>query len=291
MTPSVLVIAQRGDVGAVALATLLRRRRAARVTLLDAAAFAGSPVTLHPESGPPTSASGSAPPWHRDRAPGGGDREVDVIYCRAAGFDAPRFARPGDAEYALAEMQAFGLSWLWTRRELVVNRPTPQALCGAVPDMLVTAQACSRVGLRTPDILMTTDAARVPRDRTPHPPRLWPEPVVPHDPDELAPRGVGPPLAVPGAWVEPVGPDRRRVVVAGDETDAPPAVAERIVTLVWLLGLEVAEVRLATDVRPDADPLVLSVAPVPSPVGVSQTALLARYLERRATEHEGRAAR
>lgn len=275
MIPSVLVIASRGDVGAVALATLLRRRGATRVTLLDAGTFSRSPITLHPESGPP-GAGASADP------------QADLIYCRAATFDAPVFTRPADSEYALAEMHAVGLSWLWTRREVVVNRPTPEALCGATPDLLRTARACAEVGLRTPEILLATDAARVPRGRTPHPAHRWPGPGVPQDPDALPPMGAAPPLAAPGAWVEPLGPARRRVLVAGDHTDAPPDLAERIVALARTLGLDVAEVRLAPAREPADEPRVLSVTSVPSLAGGAQVRMLAGHLERRATAHAAR---
>ena len=183
-------------------------------------------------------------------------------------------------------MHAFGLSWLWRRREVVVNRPVPEALSGATPDVLRTSQACARVGLRTPDLLLAVDSARVPPDRTSHVPRLWPDPAVPLDPDALPVRGTAPPLAVPGAWVEPIGEERRRVLVAGDRTDAPAAMAGAVVALARELGLEVAEIRLAPSVVPDAEPRVMSVGPVPALAEYAQVGMLADHLERRAIRHD-----
>ena len=172
--PSVLLLAQRGDVGAMAIASLLRRRAVCDVTLVDEFAFSRYAMFHAPESGRVEDAAiGQTEPtrWDgRERPPRGTghalDRPYDAILCRAATFRSKSFSQPSDAEYAAAEMHALALSWLWSRREVVVNPPTPACLSGVALDVLGVARACAAVGLATPAVLLATDAARVDRART-----------------------------------------------------------------------------------------------------------------------------
>lgn len=279
MSPSILLIAPPGDVAVVALAGLLRHRGVGRVTVVDDLELARHPLTLHPESGPCTGEAVLDPPGH------------DVIWCRAMTLRARHFVRRSDAEYAAAEMHAVGMSWLWSRREVVVNRPTPSALCGAVPDPLRVALACAAAGLATPDLLLATDAARVPAARWPGGERRrWPEGGTPRHLDEFPPSTSGPPLAEPAVGLSHLGPDRWDALVCGSEVDAPADLHDPLRALVRSLDLEVAAIRLAPPAQGSDRPQVLGVDPVPSSTLSAHLLMLARYLEQRAAEHEGRRA-
>lgn len=295
MIPSILLITQGGDMGALSLAAVLNRRAACRVMLIDHSAFSRRPVTLHPESGRPSARARATDPSPSQSVPHADDldlgQDFDVIYCRAATLAVRPFERAADADYAAAEIHAFGLSWLWTRRDVLVNRPTPGTLCGTVPDLLRIARACADVGLSTPDLLLTTDAARVPRKGWPNSDRrAWPQGTIPPDVDLLPPTGDGPPLALPTAWVETVAPERLHVLVCGgDVIDAPPPLHSPILALARALDLDVAEIRLAPSAQRPGLPVVLGVAPVPTLATGAHVRTLAVYLEQRAAEHRRRA--
>lgn len=279
MSPSILLIAPPGDVAVAALAGLLRHRGVGRVTVVDDRELARHPVTLNPESGPCAVESALDPPGY------------DVIWCRAMTLGARPFARPSDDDYAAAEMHAVGMSWLWSRREVVVNRPTPSALCGTVPDPLRVAVACTAVGLSTPDLLLATDAARVPPGRWPGGRRRsWPEGGAPRHLDGFPPAAGGPPLAEPAVGLPDIAPGRWDTLVCGSEVDAPTELHDPLRALVRSLDLEVAAVRLAPPAAGADRPQVLGVDPVPSSALPTHLLMLARYLEQRATEHEGRRA-
>lgn len=279
MSPSILLISPPGDVAVVALAGLLRHRGVGRVTVVDDRELGRHPVTLNPESGPCAGESVLDPPGH------------DVIWCRAMTFGVRAFARRSDTEYAAAEMHAVGMSWLWSRREVVVNRPTPSALCGTVPDPLRVAVACAAVGLATPDLLLATDAARVPAGRWPGGERRrWPDGGTPRHLDEFPPGTSGPPLVEPAVGLSHLEPGRWDALVCGSEVDAPTELHDPLRALVRSLGLEVAAIRLAPPAPGLQGPQVLGVDPVPSSTLPAHLLMLARYLEQRATEHEGRRA-
>ena len=295
--PSVLLLAQRDDVGAMAIASLLRRRAVCDVTLVDEFAFARYSMFHAPESGRAGDAPSGRPSTHEEMAEpalarGTGhalDRPYDVILCRAGTFRAKSFSQPSDAEYAAAEMHAFALSWLWSRREVVVNPPTPACLSGVALDVLGVARACAAVGLSTPAVLLATDAARVDRARTAHALRRSWIGGAPGDLD-VAAADVGPPLAAPAFWVEELLPERRSVLVCSDVlVDAPPALAGRLLELATSIGLPVAEIRLARSAhRPGV--VVVGVSPVPALLSTDHLQAIAADLEHRAAEHNDRAA-
>ncbi len=268
MIPSILIIGQRGDTGAVALATLLRRRGTCSVVFVDDSDFARGPINLYPESGQ----VGPQSPI---------DPGCDLIYCRSVTFNAPPFSRQADADYAAAEMHAFGLSWLWTRRSVVVNTPTPGALCGTTPDILLTALACAEVGLDTPDVVLAVDAARVaPENRLLVARREWRQAQIPGTVDVFMPADGGPPLSMPAAWVSELGPHRWTALVCGDDiVGGPPRHHDRLVALARTLDLDVAEISIVGSVD---HPIILGISPHPSLLGVGHIDALASYLERRA---------
>ena len=295
--PSVLLLAQHGDVGATAIAALLRRRAVCDVTLDDEFAFSRRAMFHAPESGRAEAARSDRPSPHdvmakRTLARGTEqalDRPYDVILCRAATFRSKTFSEPSDAEYAAAEMHAFALSWLWRRREVVVNPPTPACLSGVALDVLGVARACAAVGLATPTVLLATEAARVDRARTARAQRRSWIGGAPVDLDAEA-VDVGPPLAAPAVWVEALLPERRSVLVCGDVVvGAPPVLAGRLRDLATSIGLPVAEIRLARSAhRPGI--VVVGVSPVPLLWSATHVQAIVADLERRASEHKDRAA-
>ncbi|GAA1757328.1 hypothetical protein [Agromyces humatus] len=295
--PSVLVLAQRDDVGARAIASLLRQRAVCEVTLADEFAFSRDAVFHAPESGRAgEDASGGLAAAHpspegsaRRRSGVDPERPYDVILCRATTFRSRRFRQRTDDEYAAAEMHAFGLSWLWSRRDIVVNPPTPACLSGAAPDLLGVARACAAVGLATPAVLLATDAARVDRARLTGPTRRPWVGVVPGDYD-AAPVDGGPPLAAPALWIEELLPERLPVLVCRDRlVDAPPALAGRLRQLATSIGLPLAEIRLARSAGRPGGMVVVGISPVPALQGAAQLRVVATDLELRASAHRERA--
>ena len=62
-----------------------------------------------------------------------------------------QWAKPGERDYAAAEMTAFTLSWLAAVPGVVRNRPSPTCLAGPSPHPLRTAVLAHRAGLDVPD--------------------------------------------------------------------------------------------------------------------------------------------
>ena len=62
-----------------------------------------------------------------------------------------QWARPGERDYAAAEITAFALSWLAAVPGAVRNRPTPTCLAGPSPNPLRAAVVAHRAGLPVPD--------------------------------------------------------------------------------------------------------------------------------------------
>lgn len=68
----------------------------------------------------------------------------------AAPQDLVEMAAPQDREYAAGEMMAFHLSWMCALPGIVINRPTPQGLCGAWRHTSEWVMLASQAGLPTP---------------------------------------------------------------------------------------------------------------------------------------------
>lgn len=287
--PQLVVLAERGDAGAVALACVVRRRRRCSVRLVDQAEIARAVVRHVPQAGPvPGPASGSG--WAVDSVElRGGEMigsGVDCVLCRAGTFEPRRFVLAEDHEYATAEMHALGLSWLWGLSDAVVNRPTLGSLGGRAPDMLTLSRMAAQVGLATPEIRLTTNAASHGAGAAGAVGHRW-NLAVPGSLDTLEPMH-GPPLAVPVIWSQPLGPLRTTALVCGDDVvDAPPMHGRQLVELCQLIGVEVAEATFAG--RPDA-PVLVGLDPVPTLRQVQHLVLLAKYVERRAALRFERAA-
>ncbi|GAH68563.1 unnamed protein product, partial [marine sediment metagenome] len=65
-------------------------------------------------------------------------------------FECLQLVHPGDYEYALQELTAFFLSWLYALPSPVINRPTPQGLSGKSRHISEWIWLASRAGLKTP---------------------------------------------------------------------------------------------------------------------------------------------
>jgi hypothetical protein len=67
-------------------------------------------------------------------------------------------SRPGEREYALHELSAFFLSWLHSLPGPVLNRPTPQGLCGRWRPPAELAWLAGRAGFRVADYVRVSSA-------------------------------------------------------------------------------------------------------------------------------------
>jgi hypothetical protein len=274
-----MVLAHRGDGAAVALATLLHRRGRCQVSYADDHDLARAEFVHRPSSGPIESPG--PPAGDRAQLPGGAviDANTDVVLCRLATLRPPRQARPDQQEYAEAEMFALALSWLAGLGDAVVNPPTPLNLSGAEPDLLRLHRLASGVGLTTPRLVLTSNAARSSANSG----RAldWPAGGLPRAYAVAAPIISGPPLPRPRATAEPVRPRGSALVLGDWALDAPPGHEDRLVALVRAAGLAVGEVALAE--RPSLPaPLVIGLSAVPALTTAARLAALAGYLEQRA---------
>ena len=173
---------------------------------------------------------------------------------------------------------------------MVVNPPTPACLSGVALDVLGVARACAAVGLSTPAVLLATDAARVERARTARAQRRSWIGGVPGDLD-----------------AEPVdgGTTARARRRSGSRSSCPSGARcssavtsssmrhrrSRTGSGSWptSIGLPVAEIRLARSAhRPGV--VVVGVSPVPVLPSTAHLQAIAADLERRAAEHNDRAA-
>lgn len=140
----ILVICHEGDASAE-WATHALRRRGLSPTLMtgrDLAAITGWRHTVDPTG---------RTAWTVRLA--GGDllssADVRGVLNRLTGVPWAWLRRIGgpDVDYAAREMQAFYLSWLQTLSEPILNRPTPQGLCGNMRHPSAWAALAASVGL------------------------------------------------------------------------------------------------------------------------------------------------
>lgn len=267
--PRVLVIADPRDSGAAALAATLGQRGRVAVTVAGPEAFSRHRWVHRPTSGsigPATLSTlahtaRTAPRARRDLPPSGSGPLLETGYaailCRVATVSAGEGPSEGpDADYVAAEMHAVALSWLWERRDVVVNRPRPEALWGATPDLLWIAEAVRVAGIEVPGVLGAP-----------------------------APAG-HPPLPGPTIWREPLHSGRVRVLVAGDLVVGPPDWHEPLRRLAAELGLGWMEVVLARSASGGRG-LVEQVLPVPALASDGHLAAAVHHLETMAARWTG----
>jgi hypothetical protein len=273
VAPSVAILARRDDVAAVALATLLRRRRC-RVVLAFDHDLAVAHVVHRPSSGSVrggTGASTLALAGDVVRLPDGTsiDATTDVVVCRIATLAPARQSSPTRQSYAEAEMFALALSWLSGLGDAVLNRPSPTSLAGAEVDLLHLHRLASGVGLAVPDLRLWVNAAR--------------------SPGQAAREGTGPPLPRPGTWSEPVEPICRALVLGATVHGAPSSLHSRLAVLAAAAGLVVCEIGLGRTASLD-EPVVTGISAVPLLAEPGRLALLADFLAERGQRRQERAA-
>lgn len=282
--PSVVILAHRGDLAAVGLATALHHRARCRVSLADEYGLVGARIVHRPSSGRVHSDAGGAGHGLAGdlvELPNGTQitPATDVVLCRIAALPAAAQSDPGRQAYADAETFALALSWLAGLGDAVVNRPSPLSLTGVEPDLLSLHRLAAAVGLATPQLRLAANAARSPVDPG-FRPFDWPAAGTPRWYATTPQPDAGPPLPRPLATGEPVRPLGRALVLGGDVLHAPAALHDRLATLAEAIGLAVCEVGLG-QAPSAAEPVVTGVSPVPRLTGPGQLAALAGYLERR----------
>jgi hypothetical protein len=283
VAPSVAILARRDDVAAVALATLLRRRRC-RVVLAYDHDLAVAQVVHRPSSGSVrggTGASTLALAGDVVRLADGTsiDATTDVVVCRIATLAPARQASPTRQSYAEAEMFALALSWLSGLGDAVLNRPSPTSLAGADVDLLRLHRLAGDAGLAVPHLQLSVNAARgrVPSRRQ----RLgWTGPWLPRSAAMADPEVTGPPLPRPGAWSEPVQPAGTALVLGAAVHGAPTSLHSRLAVLAAAAGLAVCEIGLGHTASA-AEPAVTGVSAVPGLAEPGRLPLLADFLAER----------
>jgi hypothetical protein len=150
---------------------------------------------------------------------------IKAVFNRLRFVTVPQFVEAGtvDREYAVLEMHAFLLSWLSSLNCVVVNRPNPRSLSGELRGTAELLLLAGRAGLVSRGMRFTSSARRFPLPDY--------EPLVPIDGAGLLSDTALTPTAKsilgssPVHFLEPIGSERRRVLVLGDETygDEMPA--------------------------------------------------------------------
>ena len=263
--PSVAILARRDDAAAVALATLLRRRRGCHVVLAFEQDLASARIVHRPSSGPVFGGAGTsslALAGDAVQLPDGAclDATTDVVVCRIATLAPARQSSPEGQSYAEAEMFALALSWLSGLGDAVLNRPSPTNLAGAEVDLLRLHRLASGIGLAVPDLRLWVNTARTPGQR--------------------AREGTGPPLPRPGAWSEPVEPMGSALVLGATVHGAPSSLHGRLAALAAASGLVVCEIGLGRTAA-QAEPVVAGVSALPSLAEPGRLALFADFVTER----------
>lgn len=150
----ILVICHEAD-GSAAWAAAALRRRGLPLTLLtgrDLAAVRRWRHTLSPDG---------AAAWAFELEPGRTLRSADVrgVLNRLSAVPWTWLSRIGgpDRLYAAQEMHAFYLSWLQALPGAVLNRPTPQGLCGNIRHPAAWTALALRAGLPVRPYRQTCD--------------------------------------------------------------------------------------------------------------------------------------
>lgn len=175
--------------------------------------------------------------------------DIEAVFNRLRYVAAPQFgASPeADRDYAHMEMHAFLLSWLEGLRCVVVNRASPRGLGGVVRGAAEWLLLAGRAGLPARGMRFSTSARLFPKHGF--------EPHVPLEGAGLsaaAPALRPTPRATlgnsPAHFLEPVGEERRRVVVVGGRAygdELPDALVDGCVGLARSNGCALAEFSFA----------------------------------------------
>ena len=159
---------------------------------------------------------------------------ISAVFNRLRFVTVPHFvaADTADREYAVMEMHALLLSWLASLDCVVINRPNPRSLGGALRGPAEWLLLAGRAGLTSRGMRFTSSARRFPLQQY--------EPLVPIDGAGLVGETTLTPTAksilgnVPVHFMEPISAERRRILVIGDETygaDVPASLRRGCVEL------------------------------------------------------------
>lgn len=209
-------------------------------------------------------------------------QEIRAVLNRLRCVAAPQLAEAGpeDREYAVMEMHAFLLSWLASLDGPVVNPAGPRHLGGDGIGAAEWLLLAGRAGLAARGMRITTNARQFPRARA--------EPFVPLDGAGLAAGAVLRPVSrailgsSPAHLLEPVGEERRRIVVIGSRAygseDLPAPLREGCVRLACAAGRSLLEILFARSLD-DGAWKVCAAGSFPQDLEEDELAALLRLLE------------
>ena len=173
---------------------------------------------------------------------------IRAVFNRLRFVTMPQFIEADviDREYAVMEMHAFLLSWLSSLECVVVNRPNPRNLSGALRGPAEWLLLAGRAGLTSRGLRFTSSARRFPRHEY--------EALVPIDGAGLiGETGLTPtPKSIlgnaPVHFLEPVSSERSRILVVSDKTygaDVPEPLRRGCVDLAREAGASLVEFTFA----------------------------------------------
>jgi hypothetical protein len=173
--------------------------------------------------------------------------EFTAIFNRLRFATVPQFTEAGaaDREYAVMEMHAFLLSWLAGLKCLVINAPSPRSLGGEMRGTGEWLLLAGRVGLPSRRMRFATNARRFSK--------LHYDPFVPLEGAGLLVESALNPTAraiigsAPVHFLEPLGADRRRILVIGEKAqgDLPARLLEGCLRLARAGGCSLVEFTFA----------------------------------------------
>ena len=206
---------------------------------------------------------------------------ISAVFNRLRFVSVPHFleAETADREYAVMEMHALLLSWLASLECVVINRPNPRSLGGALRGPAEWLLLAGRTGLPSRGMRFTSSARRFPLQQY--------EPLVPADGAGLLGETALTPTIrsilgnAPVHFMEPISAERRRVLVIGDETygaDVPASLRQGCVELARLADTTLVEFTFAKKNTED-DWAFCSAELYPTELDGSEVEQLVRLLE------------
>lgn len=235
-----LILANRWDSSAAAVAAALRRRHRAECRLVTVEELIFAPSWAHRiDSGGAVS---------EVRLHDGcvlRSQETGVVLHRLSSFDLPQFGEQ-DRSYAVAEMSALLQSWLRGFPCRVINPVTPRGFwLGRNPVAWLALAA--EAGLSLPRMRLTSSLRRFPADGL--------QPADHLQPADGSVRSAGLPLkGRSGAFLaEPPGPHAHAVLLAGEEVcgDLPPGLLPACRAFARLAGAPVIRVNFTSGGKHD----------------------------------------
>ena len=139
--------------------------------------------------------------------------EVISVFNRLRYASVTHFAQESDRHYATTEVYALLLSWLHSLPCDVINAAVPRGLGAHGYSQMVWLTRAARAGLPVRNLHFTTNPRTYPRqDYTPYHPSDMGDGALPQEAPAAALMGNRPTY-----YMEPVPPERRRVLIAGEQ--------------------------------------------------------------------------